>query len=171
MTDHESLVGSETDAAARMRNSRTSHNTALPRGVTHSEQCSQNVTPEKEKEIEIRDRDKSIEGRAKNINKGKKADAFSELAGDNSALLEALRDFEKMRKGIKKPLTDRAKAMLVTNLKKNFPPEQWIAILDQSIKNCWLDVYPLKSQRDVPQRPSAADDLRAVHAMFEAEGS
>ena len=62
LTDHASLVGSETDAAARMRSSRG--NKALPpKSVTDGEQIANIVTPE----IDIRDRDKRIDIRDKEI--------------------------------------------------------------------------------------------------------
>lgn len=168
MTDHDNLVGSETDAAARMRNSRANRAAELPPAVTVGEQSANIVTPDN------RDRVKSVETRGKSLDtdtrgREKKADAFSEFAGDDTDLLEALRDFEKMRKSVKKPMTDRAKKMLVNNLQRNFSPDLWIPVLDQSIKNCWLDVYPLKEQRDTAHRNGVVDDLRTVHAIFEAE--
>lgn len=57
LSDHKNLVGSESDAAARMRNSRANRVYELPESVTPSEQNANNVTPE----IEIRDRDKRLE--------------------------------------------------------------------------------------------------------------
>ena len=57
LSDHKNLVGSESDAAARMRSSRASRVHELPEGVTPSEQSANIVTPE----IEIRDRDKRLE--------------------------------------------------------------------------------------------------------------
>lgn len=168
MTDHDNLVGSETDAAARMRNSRANRAAELPPAVTVGEQSANIVTPDN------RDRVKSVETRDKSSDtdtrgREKKADAFSEFSGDDTDLLEALRDFEKMRKSIKKPMTDRAKTMLVNKLQREFQPSIWIPVLDQSIKNCWLDVYPLKEQRDTSHRNGVVDDLRTVHAIFEAE--
>lgn len=66
LTDHKNLVGSETDAAARMRNSRENR-AALPESVTPSvtpgKQCANIVTPE----IENRDRDKILELEGKRI--------------------------------------------------------------------------------------------------------
>lgn len=56
LTDHKNLVGSETDAAARMRNSRENR-AVLPESVTPGEQCANIVTPE----IENRVRDKSLD--------------------------------------------------------------------------------------------------------------
>ena len=58
LADHQNLVGSETDAAARMRNTRARRNGALPKGVTGSEQNANNVTPEienRDKSLDIRD--------------------------------------------------------------------------------------------------------------------
>lgn len=57
LTDHRNLVGSETDAASRMRNVRSRKADVLPEGVTQGEQTANIVTPE----IENRVRDKSIE--------------------------------------------------------------------------------------------------------------
>lgn len=56
LADHENLVGSETDTAARMRRSRARQNNVLPSGVTEEEQGAHIVTPEIEKELETRDR-------------------------------------------------------------------------------------------------------------------
>lgn len=58
LTDHKNLVGSETDAAARMRNSRENR-AALPESVTPREQSANIVTPE----IENRDKRLEIEGK------------------------------------------------------------------------------------------------------------
>lgn len=170
LTDHDNLVGSETDWSDKKRRQRSVPGTvgtmSLPVSPECPPDCPENVP------TDIRDRDKSLDIRDKSVDtrgKEKKADAFSELAGDDSELLDALKDFEKMRKSVKKPMTDRAKRMLVNKLQKDFHPSLWIAVLEQSIKNCWLDVYPLKEHRDKAQHNSAVDDLRAVHAMFEAE--
>lgn len=74
------------------------------------------------------------------------ADAFAAFAAGDGDLLTVLKDFEKMRRSIKKPLTDTAKKLLVNKLENNFPPEQWKPVLEQSIVKCWQDIYPLKEQ-------------------------
>lgn len=172
MADHENLVGSETDWASQKKNQRLSSGTEVrtlstPMSAECPPVCPENV------HTDIRDRDKSKENRDKRTDtrgKEKKADAFSELAGDDTDLLDALNDFEKMRKSVKKPMTDRAKKMLVNKLQREFQPSIWIPVLEQSIKNCWLDVYPLKDNQSTAQKKNAVvDDLMAVHAMFEAE--
>lgn len=105
---------------------------------------------------------------------GKKADAFSEFAGDDPDLMDTLHDFEKMRKASKKPMTDRAKQLLVNKLQREFPPDEWIAVLEQSISHNWADVYPLKSQASPgayrQQGRSRSEDameaLGQLHEMF-----
>ena len=90
------------------------------------------------KEDKDKDKDKSARTRD--------ADAFAAFAAGDGDLLAVLKDFEKMRRSIKKPLTDTAKKLLVNKLENNFPPEQWKPVLEQSIVKCWQDIYPLKEQ-------------------------
>ena len=60
-------------------------------------------------------------------------------------LLDALRDFEQMRVKIKKPMTPRARKLLLGHLQKLSGDEgEQIAILEQSILHGWQDVYALK---------------------------
>jgi phage replication O-like protein O len=67
----------------------------------------------------------------------------------NSELLNALKDFEEMRKKIKKPMSDRAIKMLMTELNKLADTdEKKIAVLEQSIFNNWKGVFPLKGGFD-----------------------
>lgn len=70
-------------------------------------------------------------------------DAFADFCGEDKELLQALRDFEDMRKKLKKPMTEKAKLLILSTL-KNYPREEWLAIINQSIVNSWLSVYPLK---------------------------
>ena len=112
-----------------------------------SESHSKPKKPEKEKD---KDKDKEEE-EDKDKDKGKSArtrdaDAFAAFAAGDGDLLAVLKDFEKMRRSIKKPLTDTAKKLLVNKLENNFPPEQWKPVLEQSIVKCWQDIYPLKEQ-------------------------
>lgn len=69
---------------------------------------------------------------------------FNEFSNGDDKLLETLNEFEKMRKLIKKPMTDRAKTMLLNKL-RTFPKEQWIAILEQSIEHDWQTIYKLQT--------------------------
>ena len=61
------------------------------------------------------------------------------------ALQTALSDFIKMRKVIKKPLTDNALQRLINKLyEMSADTDTQIAILNQSTDHCWQDLYELK---------------------------
>lgn len=59
----------------------------------------------------------------------------------------AMDDFREMRKAIKKPMTEKAEQMILKKLQTLAPDneEVQIAIINQSIENCWTSVYPLPS--------------------------
>ncbi len=106
------------------------------------------------------------------------ADAFAAFAAGDEELLSVLKEFEKMRKSIKKPLTDGAKERLTAKLKADFAPELWKPILLQSIDKCWRDIYPLKEremqQRGVIEHTERAssdqlEQLKAVYAKVKGE--
>lgn len=60
-------------------------------------------------------------------------------------LKENIYEFVKMRKIIKKPMTDRALKLLINKLYKlSNNIEEQLKILDKSIVNNWSDIYPLK---------------------------
>ena len=65
------------------------------------------------------------------------------------ALMENWNGFCEMRKKIKKPLTDRAAKMILNELERLAPGDNHTKglILDQSVKRCWQDVYPLKGEK------------------------
>lgn len=77
-----------------------------------------------------------------------RSDNTTATAGLSEAERDALDEFIKMRKAIKKPMTDRAIELLVNKLKglSNDAAER-VAILNQSIEHCWQTVYPLKDEK------------------------
>lgn len=66
-------------------------------------------------------------------------------------LCEALRGFEASRKALYKPLTLRAKELIVKKLEKLAPGNEamQVAILDQSVERGWQGVFPLKTDWNV----------------------
>lgn len=84
--------------------------------------------------------------KAKKGNRENIKEIFSDYAGDDKELFDALHDFAEMRKSIKKPLsTARAAKMLIGKLDKLASDrETKIAILNQSIFKNWQGVFPLK---------------------------
>lgn len=89
--------------------------------------------------------------------------------------MENWNGFCEMRKKIKKPLTDRAAKMILNELERLAPGDNHTKglILDQSVKRCWQDVYPLKGDKsaglagmaEVKQLPSY--DLALAERMME----
>lgn len=73
----------------------------------------------------------------------KKEALYSQLP---SLLVDALEDFEDMRKQIKAPISDKARETILKKLHQysNGDLDVMIEILNQSIVNCWKDIYPLK---------------------------
>lgn len=87
----------------------------------------------------------------KDNNKKEKETNFNKIISaytDNNELAETLKDFIKMRKTIKSPLTDRALKGILNKLDKfgNSDFEK-IEILENSIMNSWRGVFELKNKK------------------------
>ena len=90
--------------------------------------------------------------------KEKNKNVFEDYCKENAELLNAFAEFEKMRKQLKKPMTDKAKKMLITEIEKiSKEPETQIEILNQSILHCWQSVYPLKQSDNRHPNPDDYD--------------
>ena len=75
-------------------------------------------------------------------------DTILSESGFNEITKDRLKDFIRMRKAIKKPLTDRALELTIKRLKKISNSEEEIQmILDNSIINSYQGVFPLKEEQ------------------------
>lgn len=74
---------------------------------------------------------------------------------DQDFVQEAFRDFREHRRKLRKPMTTKAEEMIIADLDKLAKGDAVAAvkILEQSIKNGWQGVFPLKE--DKPQRGTA----------------
>ena len=74
-------------------------------------------------------------------------------------LKPAFMEFAKMREKIKKPLTseDSVKRQLSKLYKLGKTTEEQIAILHQSVDNCWQGLFPLKSEPEPEKKPYRTD--------------
>lgn len=82
-------------------------------------------------------------------------------------LHEAIFEFVKMRQANGKKLTDRALQLILAKLDKlaNNDSEK-VAILNQSIENCWQGVFPLKDGYEPKQenpKPISYEEVMAAH--------
>lgn len=82
-----------------------------------------------------------------NINKKEKEKSIDDvLETIDEELKDSVRDFIKMRKAIKKPMTTRAVEMLLNKLDKLATNNNdKIEMLNQSILHSWQDIYELKT--------------------------
>lgn len=77
---------------------------------------------------------------------------------DNDSLKETLVEFIKMRQRIRKPMTDKALALLLKNLDKLASDDPTkIKILEQSIMNSWQGVFELKNNNNYGKRGNQDD--------------
>ena len=85
---------------------------------------------------------------------GKDNDAENPLDVLPESVRSAFNDFAKMRKTkLKKPMTDNAVKRMLNKLFSLSTEESiQIAILNQSEDNCWLDIYPLKEDKQKQQK-------------------
>lgn len=75
----------------------------------------------------------------------------------NEEVKTTLYEFIKMRKLIKKPLTDFALTKLINKLEKmTLDPQAQIAILENSILNNWQDIYEPKAEQPRQQKQQKA---------------
>ena len=83
-----------------------------------------------------------------NASTKEKKERKTSLVWDDIFVWDAFKDWEKMRKQIKKPLTDLAKTRAVNKLEKlsGGDKDMAIAILEQSTDHCWQDLYELKDE-------------------------
>ena len=88
-----------------------------------------------------------------NAREAKKQEAFKIPEFINP---EIWKDFEAMRKQVKRPMSERAKKLIVARLQK-FGEDKANEILEQSIVNCWQDVYPLKADKNNNKEDEYAD--------------
>ena len=81
-------------------------------------------------------------------NKKSNIDKIIEAYTKNDLLVEAIRDFIKMRSTIKKPITDRALKGILNKL-DTFATNDLdkVEILENSIMNCWQGVFELKNKK------------------------
>ena len=88
-----------------------------------------------------------------NAREAKKQEAFKIPSFINP---EIWKDFEAMRKQIRKPMSERAKKLIVAKL-QSLGEDKANEILEQSIVNCWQDVYPLKADKNNNKEDEYAD--------------
>ena len=144
------LIGKESESAERVRKFRERRSQKALQCNNDVTNCNTEIEIEIEKEKDI-DKDKEIEIE-KNIKKEKKKKEteFDSVINENftdEELKQTIYEFIKMRKAIKKPLTTRGLELMINKLKKmTSNTNDQIQILNNSIMNNWLGIFPLKEE-------------------------
>lgn len=97
------------------------------------------------------------------------------IYSDNLELNQSIIEFVKMRKSIKKPMTERAINMMIKKLNKMSNSEHvQIEIINQSIMCSWTDIYELKQQNSsnnktvkINQQQQQLDEIERVMKEFD----
>lgn len=110
-----------------------------------NEQQVTNNRPTSDQQVTTNKNDKNV----KNDKNKEYIGAFETFSNGQDELKKTLKEFEQMRIKAKKPMTEKAKTLLVGKLEKlGNTTEEWIDLLNQSILNNWADIYPLKDKQN-----------------------
>ena len=86
---------------------------------------------------------------------------------DNKELQDALREFVKMRKAIKHPLTDRALTLSLNKLDKLGKDDtEKVAIVNQSIERGWKGFFPIGETQTQPDSSTDINEYKSVINKF-----
>ena len=91
-------------------------------------------------------------------------DSIIQKSTESTELREALVEFVKFRKLIKKPMTNKALELIIAKLNKlGQSDRERVAILNQSIERGWAGVFSLKDEE--PQGKGYQVDPRKLYNM------
>lgn len=91
-------------------------------------------------------------------------DSIIQKSTESTELREALVEFVKFRKLIKKPMTNKALELIIAKLNKlGASDRERVAIIDQSIERGWAGVFSLKDEE--PQSKGYQVDPRKLYNM------
>lgn len=137
IANHNELVGSETDAAARMRNSRSRKKQSLPPGELSEGQCANIVTPEnRDKRIENREksldtRDQILDSFSMNDDDTQASGIIEEFARNNGLNVDSYELLQKADDRTKKRIADTARTLFAKAV-GTVPTE-----MDEAKVYCW----------------------------------
>ncbi|WP_417338029.1 DUF6291 domain-containing protein [Faecalibacterium sp.] len=90
-------------------------------------------------------------------------DVFSTFADGDGELLQALQDYDSMRREKRKALTDTMRRSLCQQLDEEFHRCEWVQIIKQATRQGWLKFYPLDKDRPT----SAAPELESTGSQID----
>lgn len=128
---------------------------------------SENEKPDKDKEKDVdRDTEEKKENQAAAAageSDNRSRDVFSTFADGDGELLQALQDYDSMRREKRKALTDTMRRSLCQQLDEEFHRCEWVQIIKQATRQGWLKFYPLDKDRPT----SAAPELESTGSQID----
>ena len=128
---------------------------------------SENEKPDKDKEKDVdRDTEEKKESQAAAAageSDNRSRDVFSTFADGDGELLQALQDYDSMRREKHKSLTDTMRRSLCQQLDEEFHRCEWVQIIKQATRQGWLKFYPLDKDRPT----SAAPELESTGSQID----
>ena len=173
ITNFNEMVGSEAGNPNAQRQKRFRERQKQLKLSVINSNANSNAKNNEEIDIDIRDRDKSIDKDIDNINNKKERkketnyDKIINSMVEDEEIKNSIYEFIKMRKLIKKPMTDRALTMLINKLKKlSSDKDIQIKILERSILKNWTDIYELKGDSNDGYIRECSNDDGSEYAEF-----
>ena len=128
---------------------------------------SENEKPDKDKEKDVdRDTEEKKESKAAAATgepDNRSCDVFLTFADGDGELLQALQDYDSMRREKRKTLTDTMRRSLCQQLDEEFHRCEWVQIIKQATRQGWLKFYPLDKDRPT----SAAPELESTGSQID----
>ena len=128
---------------------------------------SENEKPDKDKEKDVdRDTEEKKESKAAAATgepDNRSCDVFFTFADGDGELLQALQDYDSMRREKRKTLTDTMRRSLCQQLDEEFHRCEWVQIIKQATRQGWLKFYPLDKDRPT----SAAPELESTGSQID----
>ena len=94
------------------------------------------------------------------------ADIFADFSSGNDELLQALRDYDQMRREKRKSLTDTMRRSLCQQLDEEFQPCEWVEIVKQATRQGWLKFYPLDKERTTTTPKAAENNVDQLNRII-----
>lgn len=116
---------------------------------------------ENDKERENDKENNTADAVSEGVTQQDRRDVFADFAGEDSALMQALSDYDTMRQEKHKTLTDTMRRSLCRQLDEEFHRCEWLKIVKQATMRGWLKFYPLdepKPQQSQQRQPTAEEE-------------
>ena len=135
--------------------------------ISENEKPDKDMEEDKEENMD-REKDKESEAAAAaGEPDNRPCDVFSTFADGDGELLQALKDYDSMRREKRKALTDTMRRSLCQQLDEEFHRCEWVEIIKQATRQGWLKFYPLDKDRPTSTAPELESTGSQIDRILE----